>query len=359
MSNKEAKKLLERYQAGQCTEAEKAWVDSWYGQFNEDEINIDPEIIQEWGKEISSKLPGSGHEQKRIIIWPLAIAASIALTIGAIFYLGKTKTHQIASQHTRDIAPGGNHAKLTLANGKIINLSDAKKGIVINANKFAYNDGSTVTDSNSTPGIQTVSTPRGGQYQVILPDGSKVWLNAATTLRFPQSFAGSVDRIVELSGEAYFEVAKDKMHPFIVKTQLQRLQVLGTHFNISAYTDENITRSTLLEGSIRINNATLLKPGEQADNTGSAILVMPIDTDYAVAWKNGEFMFRKESLASIMRKVGRWYDVEVIYEDPKEAKKQFGGEISRFTNVAEVLHMLELTGQVHFRIEERRIMVLK
>ena len=359
MNNEEVKLLLEKYQAGQCFEAEKAWVDSWYGQFNEDEINIHPEIIQEWGKEISSKLPGNGQEQKRIIIWPLAMAASIALATGVLFYFGKPNTHQIASHHTRDIPPGGNHAKLTLANGKTIRLSDTKKAIVINANKFTYNDGSIVTESNSTPGIQTVSTPRGGQYQVILPDGSKVWLNAATTLRFPQSFAGLADRQVELSGEAYFEVAKDKMHPFIVKTQLQRLQVIGTHFNISAYADENMIRSTLLEGSIRINNATLLKPGEQADNTGSAIRVTPVDTDYAVAWKNGEFMFRKESLESILRKVARWYDVEVIYEDPEEAEKEFGGEISRFTDVSEVLNMLQLTGQVHFRIEGRRIMVLK
>lgn len=307
-------------------------------------------------------------------LW-LKIAAIFLLCTGAIFF----KVHLDKQNLQADVEPGGNKAILTLADGSEIILDQAGKGnlarqagvqIVKTTNgQLVY----TVKESSdSSKGISenltnTISTPRGGQYQVNLPDGTRVWLNAASSLKFPLSFATLKERKVELKGEAYFEVEKDAARPFIVQSDRQTVQVLGTHFNINSYEDEPDVKTTLLEGAVKVtalNGAkaeqAFLKPGQQARiSSGSKpINVLRVDPMVEVAWKNGQFFFENESIENIMKQISRWYDVEVVYEDEVTGKTVWGS-VTRYANVSKVLAVLELTGEIHFKIEGRRITVHK
>ncbi|MBB5438320.1 ferric-dicitrate binding protein FerR (iron transport regulator) [Pedobacter sp. AK017] len=303
------------------------------------------------------------------------IAAVLLLFAGAIFF----KVHLDTQNLPADVAPGGNKAILTLADGSEIILDQVGKGnlarqagvqVVKTTNgQLVY----TVKESyNSDKGIagnltNTISTPRGGQYQVNLPDGTRVWLNAASSLRFPLSFAKLNERKVELKGEAYFEVEKDATKPFIVRSDRQTVQVLGTHFNINSYEDEPDTKTTLLEGAVKVtalsgakSEQAFLKPGQQSRiSSGSKpINVMRVDPMAEIAWKNGQFFFENESIENIMKQISRWYDVEVVYEDDV-AGKTVWGSVTRYANVSKVLSILELTGEIHFKVEGRRIIVHK
>jgi transmembrane sensor len=209
----------------------------------------------------------------------------------------------------------------------------------------------------------TIETPKGGQYRIDLPDGTMVWLNAGSSLRYPNRFAGQ-ERKVALTGEAYFEVAKNKQMPFRVVSGKQVVEVLGTHFNINAYTDEASVKTTLLEGSVNVllqetHQSELLNPGQQAvvKYNGSSIVVQPVKVEEAVAWKNGYFMFVDADLESIMRQLARWYDVEVAYEGNLGSLK-FGGMVSRSKSIAQTLRILELTGNVRFKVAGRRVTVM-
>ncbi|MDO8994551.1 MAG: DUF4974 domain-containing protein, partial [Daejeonella sp.] len=208
----------------------------------------------------------------------------------------------------------------------------------------------------------TLSTPMGGQYQLSLPDGSRVWLNSGSSIRFPTAFIGK-ERIIELKGEAFFDIRENKKMPFIVRTNNSMdIRVLGTQFNVMAYDDEKNINTTLLEGSVQIlkeSGTAFLEPGQAAIlNKGTGkIKVAAADIEEAVAWKNGFFIFSNENIESIMRKVSRWYNVEVDYQG-NLSNKDFVGTISRDKNISEILKMLELTGAVHFRIEGRRITVM-
>ncbi|RFM27754.1 FecR family protein [Deminuibacter soli] len=266
---------------------------------------------------------------------------------------------------THDVAPGGNKATLTLADGSSIVLDDAGNGtltqqgntkvIKLGNGQLAYN---TAGGSGKQSLFNTISTPRGGQYQVVLPDGSKVWLNAASTLRFPAAFPAT-EREVELSGEGYFEVAAATT-PFKVKVNNISVDVLGTHFNINAYPDETGTRTTLLQGAVKISSASgqnILKPGEEgaADNNGG-IHVKAADTEDAVAWKNGIFSFHGDDVQTVMRALSRWYDVQVSYEG-KIPEHRFEGRIWRNYTLAQALAVLQAS-DVHFKIENRNLVVL-
>lgn len=285
------------------------------------------------------------------------------------------------------ILPGSNKATLTFVNGKTINLSEAKTGLIINASDLRYNDNSVVISkeerellNNSLPHSRdevqgsekiAVTTPRGGEYQVTLSDGTRVWLNAASSLKFPSSFAGAKQRKVELTGEAYFEVAENKAHPFIVVSNDQLVKVLGTHFNISNYDDENSIKTTLSEGSLRVESvgqghkphldrAIILKPGQQSIFTAKkSIEVKSVDASDAIAWKDGKFAFRNESLENIMRKVSRWYDVEIVYQNNQIGKEILGGSFTRTEEISTILAALELAGDVHFKIQGRKVIVTK
>lgn len=372
MNKEEVRLLLAKYNRGEATAAEVALLQLWYISAatakdepltEKDYTNIGDEMWEVIGQHTLPK-------QRKL--WPkaaIAAAAAVAVVVGAWLIVNRTGRPPLQQQNkmvhmSADIAPGKNTATLTLANGKTITLSEARRGIVINERELTYDDGSAVAaDAAQTGGavMLTAATPRGGTYQVILPDGSKVWLNAASSLKFPSNFSKLSSREVSLAGEAYFEVAKDKARPFIVNTDKQKVEVLGTHFNINSYTDEPVAKTTLLEGSVKISafhTTELLKPGEQASLKSGRINIENVDTEAAIAWKNGNFIFDDENLESIMRKIARWYDMEVYYQD-KPQKPSSLGILSRDKKLSALLKILQSSGEVHFKVEGRRIIVMK
>jgi len=375
MQKFEAEKLLEKYKAGECTPEEKAIIEDYMvyeGITPRDLLSIEPEMIIAKEKVMRiAAIPKITSLPVRIA----TVAAAIAIiTTLVLFYIYPAR--ELPNTYANDINPGGNKAILTLANGNQINLNDAKSGALVSESGFEIvkdKDGQIsykVSGSASgTNEYNTITTPRGGQFIVTLPDGSKVMLNAGSSMKYPTSFAKSLTRKVELSGEAYFEITKDTKHPFIVATDLQEVEVLGTHFNVSAYNDEASVKTTLLEGSVKVTpslqgtkqspGSIILKPNEQSSLTKNNIQIKQVDTDEAVAWKSGEFLFRNEPLESIMRKISRWYDVKVVYEDQALAKELFGGMISRSGKISEVLQVLEITKDVHFKVEGRTVTVMK
>jgi transmembrane sensor len=369
-------KLLEKYRAGTASPEELEFLAAYYNAF---ELRPDytDDSPQELWLDMKAKIDQQidQHPSPKIIPMPgtrvwakLAVAASVLLLIG-IGALVMTRKHTgkpLAKNSEPDIHPGGNRATLTLANGQTILLSNSKSGIIIQANDLTYNDGTKVagaTGTTAATAYNTISTPSGGQYQVHLPDGTNVWLNAASSLKYPGSFATLKERRVELTGEAYFEVAPNSALPFRVETPRQKIEVLGTSFNVSAYEDEPVAKTTLLNGSVKVsipNTAfsNQLKPGEEVSRINDRLVVETVNTADAIAWKNGLFIFNDEPLESIMRKVARWYDVEVVYVGVNR-QEPYGGSFSRFANVSGVLKTLELTGGIHFKIEGRKIIVTK
>ncbi len=305
--------------------------------------------------------------------WGIAAAVLLA-SLMTLFYAVNVKDrepHYLGKLTAKPILPGGDKAVLTLADGSTVILGAAVPGKTINqggtlisaADKglLVYQSTGREDQSETASLFNKVSTPRGGQYQVVLPDGTRVWLNASSSLYFPARFTGR-ERNVQLKGEAYFEVAKHKHMPFIVQVNEMSVKVLGTHFNIMAYEDEPDINTTLLEGAVAVSSLThvkILKPGQQANlkrETGS-IGVKNVNTSEAIAWKNGNFTFTDDSIETIMRKISRWYDVDVRFTG-NLSDKSFAGSVSRYEQVSEVLKMLELTGTIHFKIEGRRITVM-
>ncbi|WP_448104339.1 FecR family protein [Pedobacter panaciterrae] len=311
--------------------------------------------------------PETNTDNRIKLLWRriAAVAAIFLICAIGVYYFNKAGVSTDLAKQS-EINPGSNKATLTLANGKKIVLSDAVKGKLANEAGVVITkaaDGMLVYEikaQNEQDNLQinTLSTANGEQYQVRLPDGTRVWLNAATSLKYPSSFSGTKERRVELSGEAYFEVTKDKAHPFIVVTKQQSVEVLGTHFNVNSYADEEITKTTLLEGAVKINGSVLLSPGEEALQPKSgALAIHKVDTENAVAWKNGLFIFENETLNAAMNKIARWYDVEVRYQDTNLQLLTVGGSISRFDKVTEVLSLFEKAGNIQFAIKGRTIII--
>lgn len=305
------------------------------------------------------------HLRRNLLRYSTVAIVFMALVIG-IFFL---RSHYSVTSKGNDqllsenFAPGYNKATLTSSNGHTLELSDAHIGIVVNQH-IAYNDGTELEiGQHAVEHTQlTLSTPKGGQYQVTLADGTKVWLNAATVLRYPQKFANDA-RTVELEGEAYFEVARNEKAPFVVRTKNQSVQVLGTHFNVNSYKDDQISTVSLLEGSVKVSLpneiSQILKPGQQSIAHADRIDVQPVNTSEAVAWKNGEFMFNSETLVSAMNKIARWYDIEVIV-DPQLRDIAIWGTISRYEKFDKVLELIMLVdSRIKFKVEGRRVTLMK
>jgi ferric-dicitrate binding protein FerR (iron transport regulator) len=304
----------------------------------------------------------------------LGVAASLLFLVGFGVYIYSNQKKQAVTKKTiaqtrtkNDVLPGGNKAVLTLANGKTITLDSAQNGLLaqqgttkINKTRngqLVYKAGTNI-DADALA-INTISTPRGGQYQLVLSDGSKVCLNSASSLSFPTRFTGKT-REVTITGEAYFEVAKNAQMPFRVKSDNTIVEVLGTHFNIMAYSDEAEMKTTLLEGSVKITNGTangILKPGQQAvlNKAGRLKVLNGVDVDDEIAWKDGIFQFRDAGIDAIMRQAARWYDVEVDYEG-KIPQRQFTGRISRNVKASELMNMLGYAG-VKFKIQDKLITI--
>lgn len=365
-------KLVDKYLDKVASKEEIDDVEAYYTLFSEapDVLETIAEFdltvtAQRLKNRISEKIRDEENKSKPtqdIKVKPLwyrfAGVAIVLLAIGAgfYFYTSRTSSSDVKNlEVTNEISPGVNKATLTLADGKKLELKDA-----------VYTVAPAATQNRGKVSYNILSTPRGGQYQIKLPDGSRIWLNSETIVKFPVNFDAGADRIIELQGEAYFEVAKMEstghLLPFIVETRHQRITVLGTHFNVNSYENEDFTKTTLLEGSVRVNgnsgSEVVLKPNEQAALSAKGIQVIQVDTDQVIAWKNGKFDFVSEDIESIMRKIARWYDVEVIYKD-ELPNKQFSGSFSRFEDVSSVLRTIERTNTVHFKIEGRRILVMK
>lgn len=309
------------------------------------------------------------RSSREIKLWSriAAVAAAVALIISGVYFFNDVKqgVHKTEVAISQDLAPGKVGATLTLASGKTICLEDAVNGELANEAGISINktaDGQLVyeikgsaTDPNK---VNTLSTANGETYQVRLPDGSMVYLNAASSLTYATSLIENGKRMVRLRGEGYFEISKDKKHPFVVQTDNQEVEVLGTHFNINAYGDEPSVRTTLLEGRIRVNKSTILFPGEQATLINGNLKVSKANLDETVAWKEGSFQFNEEKMASIVRKLERWYDVEIELSD-KLANMEFSGNISRSRSISRVLRMMEKTNGIQFKIEGRRITAIE
>ena len=296
-------------------------------------------------------------------------AASIIVLLGAgviIWRQASTgKRAPVAQTPARDVPPGSNKAVLTLASGQKIILDSARNGslaqqggtqvVKTDSGQIAYSGG---LEKPTAMLYNTLETPRGGQYQLTLPDGTKVWLNAASSIRYPVAFTGP-ERTVEVTGEAYLEVTKNASKPFkVILPGNQEVEVLGTNFDVNAYGDEPNIRATLLTGSIRTGGVAL-KPGQQsAWGAGRPVKVASdADVEEVVAWKNGKFIFSGDDIYSVMRQVARWYDVEVEYKGDFKGV-ELVGVISRFKNVSEILNMLEQTRTVRFQVQNKKITVL-
>jgi len=386
MDNSKAKTLIEKYRSGTISQAEMHLLEDWYAKLadtkklNLEDGELDRNLSDVWAT--ISQNTVAPKIVNRYFVWGSRIAAAALVLLIAGFTLYFYLKNQPQNQHVankqiiQDIKPGGNRATLTLANGKTIVLNDAangnlaeQAGIAISKTKegqLVYTINDKGEAENGSQYINTISTPNGGQYQVILPDGTRVWLNAASSLRYPAHFNEQV-RKVTLSGEAYFEVSKalNKAKltniPFIVETEQQEVEVLGTHFNINAYTNEPGVKTTLLEGAVKVgspgiaNKSIVLKPGQQSYYSENTLKVNVVDTDEAVAWKNGLFMFKDADLKTVMRSIARWYDVEVVYQGVIP-KKEFSGEMYRNLNLDQVLDVLSFY-KVHFRVEGKKIIV--
>lgn len=337
---------------------------------------ISPEASSKLFKAIHDKIDSESKGKKRRVI-PLkriAIAASvIGLLLISVFLLndkiGKKETAKVETNHQRfkdDVSPGGDKATLILADGSTIVLDETQNGTIAQQgnSKIIKLDGKLSydpTNKNSREIVyNTISTPKGGQYQLELPDGSQVWLNATSSIHFPTSFTGT-ERRIEITGEAYFEIAKNPNMPFIVTVSNSEVQVLGTHFNINAYNDEDNVKTTLLEGSVRFVNdgsVNILKPGQQAQLTkeGTTKVVSDVNVDNVVAWKNGMFDFENASIETVMRQLSRWYDVEIEYKGKTD--DLFIAEMRRNIKLSDALKALELTGKVKFDIQDKKIIVM-
>ncbi|HEX3165783.1 MAG TPA: FecR domain-containing protein [Chitinophagaceae bacterium] len=304
----------------------------------------------------------------------LAAAAVFVLAVIGVYLLVNQQPVELpvakSDQHiTNDILPGGNKAVLTLSTRSDINLESVSNGTIVTegGTKISkLNDGQLVYNILEEKPTQvlynTVTTPRGGQYQLLLADGSKVWLNSASSIRFPVSFVGN-ERRVEVSGEAYFEVAKDPSRPFKVDVDgKNEIEVLGTHFNINSYADEGSIKTTLLEGSVKVTSLTtheskLITPGQQAQlNTDGQITISKADPDKVMAWKNGYFNVDGADTKTVMQLFSRWYDVDVVYEGAIP-QREWGGDIEKNLKLSQMLKILE-KNNLHFRLEGRKLMVL-
>jgi transmembrane sensor len=301
----------------------------------------------------------------------IAAAAIIAVMTGA-FWLYYSVIHKQNTQlaAAADVRPGGDKAVLTLSNGQHIILDSVANGLLASQGNTRVEkiSGGQLSYKHAAPGkdvagvlYNTLTTPRGGQYKLVLPDGTRVWVNAASSITYPTAFGGA-ERLVKLQGEAYFEVVHKAAQPFKVSVGEETIEDIGTAFDINAYTDEPFIATTLLEGKARVtaeSSALTLQPGQQARyNAGGGQLKIYSNTDIekTIAWKEGKFIFDRDQLPSIMRQLARWYDVKVEYSG-RAPEGHFSGSISRSKNLSQVLNMLKATGNIQFSIDNKTILI--
>jgi ferric-dicitrate binding protein FerR (iron transport regulator) len=376
-----AKKLLEKYKAGQCSSEEISILQNWFHQLNiEEDLNLREEDLKQAEVEMWSVISSQTTSSTAVKLYSprfkyWTAAAALVIVLGGLFlYKMRKQDGAIGSLTQHSIKPGEQMATLTLSNGRKINLSNGLSNSAITEQgvdiiktadgQLIYNIKGTEADTSV---YNTLSTARGQQYSVKLPDGSLVHLNASTSITYSTGLNHSNRRRIKLDGEAYFEVAKDKKHPFEVLTTYQKVEVLGTNFNINSYIDEPSTKTTLLEGSVKVSplkhlddreSSKILLPGEQSDLSKGIIKVETVNAEEAIYWKDNKFSFHSEDIETVMREVSRWYNVTIIYKDNVK-KVKVSGSVSRFADISLLLDKLERTGLLKFTIEGKNIIVSK
>ncbi|MGB3065625.1 FecR family protein [Sphingobacterium thalpophilum] len=387
MNKQEFQQLTDKISKGEATEREIALYAYYYSQFqekgkeDEHEVWDNSDTGDHLYQRIRQAIPSSHRAYTGKFYRRIAAAAIIILGL-SLYFINRNDIPQQpllnASKQEpahQDRDPGGNKAILTLSDGTTLNLDDSQQGLLAKqgASQISKTADGALTYQASTQGRNTtkplynsIRIPEGGQYQLTLPDGTKVWLNAGSSLRFPVQFT-EFTREVELNGEAFFDVVSlregnklKQKRPFVVKTASQTIEVLGTQFNVGAYANENLTKTTLIEGSVKVTSTEtgrdrLLRPGQQAQLTmaGQISVVDDIDTEEAIAWTKGMFYFNNTELQTILQQLARWYDVDVDMKNIPD--KKFNGELSRNVKLSQVLQMMEKTSGIQFKVEGRRL----
>ncbi len=339
---------------------------------NPEKVSEALQILNQLNQEVSwSQIKPEIVRRYSIRRWmKYAAAAAVFFAIAGIyFFVSNHENKRVADTDIK--APQSNRATITLSNGKEVYLDSVSNGhlamqgsielIKLSNGSVRYKGADTQINYN------TLNNPRGSKViDIVLNDGTKVWLNAGSSLTYPVAFLGK-ERALSITGEAYFEVAHNSKFPFKVKAGKQTIEDIGTSFNVCAFNDEVIIKTTLIEGAVKVTNDKIrasdyLRPGEQAqsnNNSDSIRIVRDVDLDAVTAWKNEEFRFNDENLETILQEVSRWYDVDVVYKEENLKQLQFGAAFSRKNNVSELLKLLEKTGTVHFQIEGKKIVVMK
>jgi transmembrane sensor len=363
--------LLTVSNALNATAAELKELDNWYESFGQDEqlttkLSAAAKLAME--QKMMARIDREMDKPVFRLNWKQYAAAAITLlclSSGLFYYrTAKIKINDPGAYvSTNDIDPGGNKAILTLANGTQIDLNKKAAGLMAQQQdtRIVKTADGTLryenSDGDELPAAQnSIAIPRGGQYQLVLADGSKVWINSQSTLKFPTAFNGA-SREVELTGEAYFEIAHNTRQPFLVHSGGQIVKVLGTHFNINSYAG-SVWQTTLLQGSVSVSNTangnnTILSPGQQASVNAYGISVATVDTENSTAWKNGQFKFENTAITTVIQQLERWYDVDISYKGT--TNKKFYGNISRTVKLSTVLNMLQTTSHLNYKIEGRSV----
>ncbi|MCZ4221957.1 FecR family protein [Pedobacter rhodius] len=373
--------LCEKYFRGECSPEELAKIASYQKRQGLNNISFEQQNQAEVRDALFNRVHDSIAQNVSKPVWfrsaAFKVAASLAAALIVFFYFAirpakdkvKPAVAKVIKNQINDIPPGSANAILTLANGKSIKLNDQQNGLISQQEHAAISKSGTGiiltaknTDANeSNLAFNKISVPRAGKYNITLSDGTKIWLNASSSLSFPTVFSGQ-ERKVRLTGEAYFEVAKNKKMPFIIDVNgKQEVEVLGTHFNITAFDDDKDITTALLEGSVRVHAKTkqvLIKPGEMVvNNLKDNLSIRKADLDEIMAWKNDMFVFSNENITSVMKKIARWYDVEVSYKGDM-ANMNIDGNYSRAKGLKSLLKNIELLDKVDFQVKERRVTVI-
>ncbi|SEO05787.1 FecR family protein [bacterium A37T11] len=376
MDEKYIAALIDRYKKGTCTPEEAVLVESLHIHTYTPQGNPinDAAKMAVWAR-LNTKNPFS---IKKRMLWAIPSVAALLLVAFGLFLKPRKSTSSTTQPiKTADIHPGYNQATITLADGSKISLDSAKAGIRVNDERIEYQSGELIKSvilsgerrkeevgaEGSLPTSISLSTPKGGQYQIVLSDGTIVWLNAATTLKYPSKFSGN-RREVELEGEAFFDVAQMKSKPFIVRSKGQQIDVMGTTFNLRAYAEDGSEITTLVSGSIQVRsqdtkqntaNTRLLKPTEQASVNNGEIIAKQVDVQEAISWKLGFFFFKNTPFSTVMNQIGRWYDLDIVYNG-EIPKKTFSGKMKRDVSLASVLKFLDGSG-IRFQVDGNKLVI--
>ena len=392
-NDKNIESLTDKFFAGTASSEEIQEINAWYNSFDDttaiihtaDNSNkealaqkIKGRLFQAIGDGPTETAPVKYLSSKRIVI-AASVIAILGLSLFAVLtFLHADNNITVAKTFTsptkQKVIPATDKAYLTLSDGTIVLLDSIAQGNIsvqgaVQIKKLANGqiayvvNGKTLTEKDAAF-YNTITTPRGGKYKVLLSDETFVWLNAESSIRFPVVFAAN-ERRITITGEAYLEVAKDKNKSFKVELGTAEVEVLGTHFNVNAYPDEQYIATTLLEGSVRVRKnelgsiAKVIAPGQQAlvNGTGNISILSNVDTEQIMAWKNEVFLYKSTNLSSILRQLSRWYDVDIEYRG--NADMNFTGQLPRNEEVTKVLKMLALTGEVNFTLSGRKIIVTK